>query len=100
MCGRRQIPLATYRLQFNPGFRFRDAELLVPYLHRLGISDIYASPVLKARRGSAHGYDITDPTTLNPERISDPRPIRLYTPAPDRFPGRPALRGVGYKLNS
>ncbi len=62
-----RIPVATYRLQFNRQFRFEDARNLVPYLHHLGISDLYASPILKARKGSSHGYDITDPTRLNPE---------------------------------
>jgi (1->4)-alpha-D-glucan 1-alpha-D-glucosylmutase len=67
MSGRLRIPIATYRLQFNEGFRFKDAGALVSYLNRLGISDIYASPILKARHGSTHGYDVTDPTRLNPE---------------------------------
>jgi (1->4)-alpha-D-glucan 1-alpha-D-glucosylmutase len=62
-----RIPVATYRLQFNKQFHFEDARDLVPYLHYLGISDLYASPILKARKGSLHGYDITDPTRLNPE---------------------------------
>jgi (1->4)-alpha-D-glucan 1-alpha-D-glucosylmutase len=62
-----RVPIATYRFQFNPGFRFADAQALLPYLHELGITDIYASPILKARRGSTHGYDVTDPTCLNPE---------------------------------
>lgn len=60
-------PRATYRLQFNRDFTFRDAERLVPYLHALGVSHIYASPYLKARSGSTHGYDITDYNALNPE---------------------------------
>jgi (1->4)-alpha-D-glucan 1-alpha-D-glucosylmutase len=64
---RLRVPLATYRLQFNRGFRFADAQALVSYLHELGITDIYASPIFKARRGSSHGYDVTDPTGLNPE---------------------------------
>ncbi|MFH1646117.1 MAG: malto-oligosyltrehalose synthase [Chloroflexota bacterium] len=62
-----RIPVATCRLQFNRDFTFRDAVALVPYLQRLGITDIYASPIFKARRGSQHGYDVTDPTRLNPE---------------------------------
>jgi len=62
-----RIPVATYRLQFNRGFRFADAKALVPYLHELGITDIYASPIFKARAGSTHGYDVVDPTRLNPE---------------------------------
>jgi len=62
-----RIPVATYRLQFNEQFHFEDASRLVPYLKQLGVSDIYASPILKARKGSSHGYDVTDPTRLNPE---------------------------------
>jgi len=62
-----RIPVATCRFQFNGDFQFEDAASLVPYLDRLGISDIYASPILKARQGSTHGYDVTDPTRLNPE---------------------------------
>lgn len=62
-----RTPLATYRLQFGPSFGFREAKALIPYLHALGVSDIYASPIFKARQGSTHGYDITDPNQLNPE---------------------------------
>ena len=61
------IPRATYRLQFHKGFRFADAARLAPYLASLGISHIYASPYLKARSGSTHGYDIVDHRLLNPE---------------------------------
>jgi (1->4)-alpha-D-glucan 1-alpha-D-glucosylmutase len=60
-------PVSTYRLQFNSGFGFQDARQLVGYLHALGVSHVYASPVLKARPGSSHGYDITDHNQLNPE---------------------------------
>jgi (1->4)-alpha-D-glucan 1-alpha-D-glucosylmutase len=62
-----RIPIATYRLQLNGRFHFQDAQTLVPYLNRLGISDLYNSPILKARLGSSHGYDMTDPTCLNSE---------------------------------
>jgi len=62
-----RIPLSTYRLQFNRSFTFLDAAQLIPYLHQLGITDCYASPYLKATPGSTHGYDVTDPTLLNPE---------------------------------
>jgi (1->4)-alpha-D-glucan 1-alpha-D-glucosylmutase len=58
---------ATYRLQFHRHFTFRDATRLVPYLATLGISHIYASPIMKARPGSPHGYDIIDHNQLNPE---------------------------------
>src|ERR1700739_3874398 len=61
------IPRATYRLQLRKGFGFIDAALLAPYLARLGISHVYASPYLKARPGSTHGYDIVDHGQLNPE---------------------------------
>ena len=66
-----RIPLATYRLQFNGRFRFRDALGIVPYLDALGVSDLYASPLLQARAGSNHGYDVTDPTRLNRELGSE-----------------------------
>jgi (1->4)-alpha-D-glucan 1-alpha-D-glucosylmutase len=62
-----RVPRATYRLQFNAGFTFADARAIVPYLANLGISDIYASPILRARKGSAHGYDVVDASALNPE---------------------------------
>ena len=58
---------ATYRLQFNGNFRFCDAIALVDYLHELGISDVYSSPILASRRGSEHGYDVTDPTRIDPD---------------------------------
>ncbi len=60
-------PSSTYRLQFHAGFTFEDACRLVAYLHALGISHIYASPYLRARSGSLHGYDVADPSSLNPE---------------------------------
>ncbi len=62
-----RIPCATYRLQFNNQFRFADATRIIGYLHDLGITDIYASPYFKAKKGSLHGYDIVDPNVLNPE---------------------------------
>src|SRR5690348_6354173 len=65
--GQRTRPLSTYRFQFHAGFRFSHARALVPYLEALGISHCYASPILKARAGSMHGYDITDHNEINPE---------------------------------
>ncbi len=62
-----RIPTATYRLQFNREFTFDNASRIVPYLARLGVSHVYSSPILKARPGSHHGYDVTDYTQLNPE---------------------------------
>lgn len=63
---RRRVPRATYRLQFNPDFTFQDARRAVPYLDALGVSDVYASPLLKPCAGSTHGYDICDHHQLNP----------------------------------
>jgi (1->4)-alpha-D-glucan 1-alpha-D-glucosylmutase len=62
-----RIPAATYRLQFNDRFTFRDAARIVAYLHDLGVTDLYASPYFAAKPGSPHGYDIVDHTRLNPE---------------------------------
>ncbi len=66
-----RVPRATYRVQLNSSFTFSDAKAIVPYLAELGISDLYTSPILKARKGSTHGYDIVDPTALNPELGSE-----------------------------
>jgi (1->4)-alpha-D-glucan 1-alpha-D-glucosylmutase len=63
----RRLPESTYRLQFHAGFTFRDATAIVPYLRDLGITHVYASPYLKARPGSTHGYDVIDHQKLNPE---------------------------------
>ncbi len=64
---RRRTPTATYRLQLHAGFTFADARAIVPYLAALGVSHVYASPILRAMKGSTHGYDVVDPTQLNPE---------------------------------
>ncbi|NWH04486.1 malto-oligosyltrehalose synthase [Desulfobacter latus] len=61
------IPTATYRIQFSKAFDFQAASDIITYLADLGISCIYASPIFKARKGSLHGYDIVDPSRLNPE---------------------------------
>ena len=90
------IPLATYRLQLSKDFGFDDAARLVPYLKALGITHLYASPFLKARAGSKHGYDIVDHSALNPEfggedgfaRLSDA--LQASRPRPDpRFRAEP-----------
>ncbi|WP_136524268.1 malto-oligosyltrehalose synthase [Geomonas ferrireducens] len=62
-----RIPSATYRLQFNAGFTFADAERIVGYLHDLGVSDVYASSYLAAKEGSVHGYDVVNQTIFNKE---------------------------------
>jgi (1->4)-alpha-D-glucan 1-alpha-D-glucosylmutase len=63
---RRRIPRATYRLQLGEHCTLQDARALVPYLARLGISDLYLSPVLRAARGSTHGYDVVDHGQIDP----------------------------------
>ncbi len=67
VAARRVLPESTYRLQFKADFTFRDAARITPYLADLGITHCYASPYLKARPGSGHGYDIVDHCRLNPE---------------------------------
>lgn len=59
-------PSSTYRLQFHAGFTFKQLEEIIDYLHDLGVSTIYASPVFQAAPGSQHGYDVTDPHLINP----------------------------------
>jgi len=63
----RRTPSATYRLQMNKDFTFRHLTALVEYFHLLGISDLYLSPIFKARPGSNHGYDICDYNKINSE---------------------------------
>ncbi|WP_426239187.1 malto-oligosyltrehalose synthase [Pararhizobium sp. DWP1-1-3] len=59
------IPTATYRIQFRNGMTFDRVAALVPYLKRLGISHVYASPVFTAASGSTHGYDVTDANEID-----------------------------------
>ena len=61
-----RIPTATYRIQFHKDFGFASATQLIDYLHELGISDLYASPIFKARAGSMHGYDVVDHSQVDP----------------------------------
>ena len=68
---------ATYRLQLGPHLDFDGARALVPYLKRLGVSHLYLSPVLEARTGSTHGYDVVDPSRANPALGGDAAFVRL-----------------------
>lgn len=61
------VPRATYRVQLHAGFTFDDAIAILPYLADLGVSHLYASPILQAARGSTHGYDIVDHSRVNRE---------------------------------
>lgn len=65
--GRIYIPTATYRIQFNHTFPFAHARAQADYFQRLGVSDIYSSPIWKATPGSLHCYDVTDQSEINPE---------------------------------
>ncbi|MGH8200587.1 MAG: malto-oligosyltrehalose synthase [Steroidobacteraceae bacterium] len=62
-----RIPRATYRVQLNANFTFKDLTAIVPYLAELGVSHVYCSPYFRARAGSAHGYDVVDHNSFNPE---------------------------------
>lgn len=73
------LPSATYRIQLNRDFRFANVREILHYLHALGISDLYLSPVLASRKGSGHGYDVTDPTRINPDLGSEEEFIALLT---------------------
>jgi (1->4)-alpha-D-glucan 1-alpha-D-glucosylmutase len=85
------IPIATYRLQFNASFTFEDAAAIVDYLDTLGISHCYASSYFKAVPGSLHGYDVADPTALNPEIGNQ----RTYA----RWVSRLRARGMGHIID-
>jgi (1->4)-alpha-D-glucan 1-alpha-D-glucosylmutase len=61
------IPASTYRVQLHQGFTFKDLSGIIDYLHSLGITTIYSAPILQAAPGSMHGYDVTDPHTINTE---------------------------------
>jgi (1->4)-alpha-D-glucan 1-alpha-D-glucosylmutase len=62
-----RVPLATYRVQLGPHLSFEQITGLLSYFHDLGISHLYLSPCLRAAAGSTHGYDVVDPTEVNPE---------------------------------
>jgi (1->4)-alpha-D-glucan 1-alpha-D-glucosylmutase len=82
------LPLSNYRIQFTKDFGFDAAAALVPYLKDLGITHLYASPFLKARPRSTHGYDIVDHNALNPELGGEDAFIRMSD----------ALQGAGLGL--
>src|ERR687886_530246 len=82
---------ATYRLQLHKGWPLAALRAVVPYLERLGVSHVYTSPVLRARPGSTHGYDVVDPTALNPELGPDESRAALV--------GELRARGLGWVLD-
>ncbi len=100
----KSIPLSTYRVQFNNRFHFQDARELIPYLQNLGITHLYSSPILKAREGSQHGYDIIDHNRVNPEIGTEDEFRQLATELKARGMGLlldivPNHMGVGYGNN-
>jgi len=78
---------ATYRLQFNKDFTFQDATKLLDYFFALGITHLYASPILRSRPESMHGYDVIDPTRLNPDLGTDADYFTLQTELRNRGMG-------------
>jgi (1->4)-alpha-D-glucan 1-alpha-D-glucosylmutase len=78
---------ATYRLQLHAGLPLSRIRALVPYLSRLGISHLHCSPMLRSRRGSTHGYDVVDPTSLDPELGSEAELAALHAELAERGMG-------------
>ncbi len=76
-------PTATYRMQLRRELPLRNVSALVPYLHQLGLSDLYLSPIYTARSGSTHGYDVVDHGRLNPELGEAPSLRQLFDDALD-----------------
>jgi (1->4)-alpha-D-glucan 1-alpha-D-glucosylmutase len=85
------IPRATYRVQLNSTFTFKDATAIIPYLAELGISHVYCSPYFRARAGSTHGYDVVDHNSFNPE-IGDREDF-------ERFVAELRAHGMGHVLD-
>jgi malto-oligosyltrehalose synthase len=85
------IPRATYRVQLNAGFTFKELTAIIPYLAQLGVSHVYCSPYFRARAGSAHGYDVVDHNSLNPE-IGSREDF-------DRFVAQLRAHGMGHILD-
>ncbi len=87
----KRTPTASYRLQLHEHFGFADAQNVLDYLQALGVSDVYTSPYLCAEPHSLHGYDVVDPTRLNPE-LGSGEAYRSFTDAI-------AARGMGHILD-
>ena len=70
---------STARIQFHKDFTLDDAVRLVPYWREIGVSHLYASPLLESRPGSTHGYDIVNHDTIDPELGGEPALRRLVS---------------------
>lgn len=100
------IPSATYRVQLNKDFTFEQLQQVLDYLHQLGISTIYASPITTASPDSLHGYDVSDPHTVNPEigtlgalkTIGDKLPAKNMSWLQDIVPNHMAFHPSNYRL--
>ena len=84
---RYRVPVATYRFQFHEDFTLAEATRLVPYLHALGVTHAYASPILKAKPASHHGYDVIDHGSLNPDVGTEDEFTAFATALADRGMG-------------
>jgi len=82
-----RLPSSTYRIQLNQNFRFADTLKILNYLHELGVSDLYLSPVLASRKGSTHGYDLIDPSRINPDLGTEEEFTTLQTELQNRGMG-------------
>lgn len=83
----RHVPLSTYRLQIQPEYPLSEARSRVPYLDRLGVTDLYSSPLLVSTPGSSHGYDVVDPTRIDPEVGGEAELVALGRELDDRGMG-------------
>ncbi|MBD2704023.1 malto-oligosyltrehalose synthase [Spirosoma sp. BT702] len=77
-------PVATYRIQFHKEFTFSQFERIIPYLDKLGIRTIYASPILGSVAGSQHGYDVVNPERINPEIGTQAQLTRIHKQLSER----------------
>ncbi|HKT89205.1 MAG TPA: malto-oligosyltrehalose synthase [Candidatus Sulfotelmatobacter sp.] len=82
-----RLPSSTYRIQLNQNFRFADTLKILDYLHELGVSDVYLSPILASRKGSTHGYDLIDPSRINPDLGTEEEFTTLQTELQNRGMG-------------
>jgi (1->4)-alpha-D-glucan 1-alpha-D-glucosylmutase len=101
-----KIPSSTYRIQLHKDFTFRDLEGIIDYLYALGISTIYAAPIVQATPGSMHGYDVIDPHSINREigTLSDLQSLarklksRNMTWIQDIVPNHMAFNTLNFRL--
>ena len=70
-------PTATYRVQLSSSFTLQQLSELIDYLHDLGVSTVYASPIFQARAGSTHGYDVTDPLHISTDIGTEEELIKI-----------------------